>query len=58
MYSLPMDGPILDHEGPNGGSMLKKIINIVQKHMGNNFVSAFAVIGGMGLFLHYKELTL
>ncbi len=37
---------------------LKEIIEIERKYMGDNFVPALLIIGGMGLALHYEELTL
>ena len=36
---------------------LKELIEIQRLHMGENFVPALLILGGMGMALHYEELS-
>ena len=36
---------------------LKELIEIQLLHMGENFVPALLILGGMGMALHYEELS-
>ena len=49
---------ISDDDNLDGGEVLREIVKIEQEFMGNNFVPAVLMIGGMGLALHYEELAM
>ncbi|XP_044171978.1 uncharacterized protein LOC114962245 [Acropora millepora] len=49
---------IKDDDNLDGGEVLREIVKIEQEFMGNNFVPAVLMIGGMGLALHYEELAM
>lgn len=36
---------------------LKELIEIQRLHMGDNFVPALLILGGVGMALHYEELS-
>lgn len=44
-------------EALDNGLALREIINIQNQYMGENFVPALLVLGGMGLALHYEQLV-
>lgn len=51
--------PLIDikDEDLDHGVALKELIEIQRLHMGENFVPALLILGGMGMALHYEELS-
>ena len=50
--------PVSDDDNLDRGNVLREIIQVEYKFMGNNFVPSLLTIGGMGLALHYEELAI
>lgn len=50
--------PVSDDDNLDSRNVLREIIQVEYKFLGNNFVPSVLTIGGMGLALHYKELAI
>ena len=48
---------LLDVGSLDDGSCLKEVIKVQHQCMGDNFFSSLLVMGGVGLAVHYEQLT-